>query len=61
MDRAIIQIAATECGAENGYSRHLFALANDGTVWEMDRSHAEIVWKQVPVLPQPVLDDNKPF
>lgn len=38
MARKIIQIAATEAGAENGYSRFIMALCEDGTLWEKELS-----------------------
>ncbi len=51
--RRIIQIATTEAGAENGYSRHILALADDGTLWEriVTITNAPQEWKQIEPLP----------
>lgn len=54
MSRGIKQIAISEAGAENGYSRHILALADDGTLWEYD-SHNDDGWKRTPPLPSPSL------
>lgn len=55
--RRIIQISGTEAGAANGYSRYLFALCDDGTVWQIDacnffNGEPTIVWKLLPPIPQ---------
>ena len=63
MKRRIIQIASTEAGAENGYSRHLLALADDGTLWERGVTYANApqVWVQIEPLPDNVLSDDIAF
>jgi hypothetical protein len=63
MSRSIIQIATSEAGAENGYSRHLIALAADGTLWERVVTRPDVAqeWKQIEPLPENVLFDNNSF
>lgn len=63
--RKIIQIATSEAGAENGYSRSLIALADDGTLWDRNVTvpNAPSCWKEIPGLPprDEGEDDNLPF
>lgn len=59
MERHIVQITTSEAGAENGYSRHLIALADDGTLWErvVTVPNAPQEWRRIPGLPA----DNEDF
>jgi hypothetical protein len=55
--REVKQIAMSEAGCSNGYSRHLIALCSDDTIWEFQSTSGEPRWVQLP--PVPPRDDVK--
>lgn len=53
--RKIIQITASESSSETWHYMHLYALCDDGTVWQMETGEISQrrKWEQLPEIPQP--------
>ncbi len=51
--REVKQIAISEAGCSNGYSRHAIAVCSDDTIWEIDLAEGSDNrrWKLVPAIP----------
>ena len=52
MERKIIQISASASPSDHGSREHVYALCNDGTVWQFD-AIGHYTWTDIPPIPQP--------